>query len=154
MGRRSDYNESLKTSVKILLEHSDHSVREIARKLNISKSGVQRIADKVKHGQSLQSKRFNKGRVRRKTTNRDDRKIVKIALFNRKKPLKVVGNIIRESGINISNVTIRRRFYENGLRCRRPAKKQKLTPNMMKKRYEWAKKYKEYANEDWSNVMI
>ena len=57
-------------------------------------------------------------------------------------------------GVQVSARTVRRRLVESGLRARRPRKKPKLTPAMIKKRYEWARHHKNFTKDDWSKVCF
>lgn len=49
---------------------------------------------------------------------------------------------------------MQRRLAENELIARKPARKLKLTAAMIKKRLDWARKYKNFTSQDWEKVKI
>ena len=61
---------------------------------------------------------------------------------------------LSEHGISVSSSTVRRRLLDAGRPAYRPVKKQLLTKAMMKKRYQWAKKYKEWTSNDRKRVVF
>ena len=54
----------------------------------------------------------------------------------------------------MSSSTVRRRLLEKGRKARKPKKKQLLTAAMKKKRFNWAKKHKDWSDDDWSRVLF
>ncbi|CAH1992033.1 unnamed protein product, partial [Acanthoscelides obtectus] len=58
------------------------------------------------------------------------------------------------SGIEVSQRTVQRRLAEEGLIGRRPARKPRLTPAMISKRYQRARKYKDFTTDNWKNVCF
>lgn len=130
----------------------DYSQREIARKEGVSRQTVQRIAVLVKENIPCTSTGRSFCGNKRVTTGRVDRRIIQIATENRMLSAKAIKTQISDEGHEISERTIRRRLYEAGLKCRRPAKKPKLTVAMRKARYQWAKQHKNYTLDDWRKV--
>ena len=88
------------------------------------------------------------------TSERTDRKIRDICIQNRKSALNLLEKHITEAGIQVSERTLRRRLAEEGLVSRRPARKPRLTPAMITKRYRWAQKYKKFTKDDWKKVTL
>lgn len=137
-----------------LLETEQYSYSAIARKLDIGRDSVRRIAQKMKAKENIfVSRRENCGR-KPKTSNRVERKIVRIALENRHAPIKVITNTINERGVKISQRTVRRRLKEAKLMCRRPAKKPRLIPRMRQQRLLWGRQHQEFTEFDWNRVSL
>nr|CAD7428199.1 unnamed protein product [Timema monikensis] len=59
--------------------------------------------------------------------------------------------VAREHGREVSASTIRRRFFEGGLKAGN--EKQKLTPAMIKKSLDWSMSPKDWIYEDWGKNM-
>jgi len=58
------------------------------------------------------------------------------------------------SGVITYPSTVRKRLLNAGRIARKPRKKQLLTPAMMRKRLQWAKKYKDWGAELWKRVVF
>lgn len=151
MGKKCDIPLAKIGEIKGLLQNTAYSLRQIAKCTSVSHQTVMRVKNKIGNNEEFSSKRPPS---KRKTTPRDDRMIRNICLKNRRKPLNVLTNIIQESGIPVSNRSIRRRLKEDGLICHRPAKKPKLTPSMKKRRLQWARNYRYWSVEQWEKVFI
>lgn len=152
MGRVKDITSEKRSVIAGLLKSGNLSNREISRQENISASTVDRIARTLNLSTSAsESKRKNCGR-NRKTSKRTDRKILHMALQERRAPVRTIHRQLREQGVDISKMTLRRRFYEANLKCRRPAKKPKLTEKMRLKRLQWARLHENLTIDYWQNV--
>lgn len=154
MGRKKDLSVEKKSRITALLETGKFSQREIARKERVSHQTVMRIAKRINENIPSTSGSRQNCRKKRKTAVRDDRLIVKLAKENRNMSLTAIYKKVRDSGVNISARTLRRRLYENGLKCRRPVKKPRLTDRMKRARYNFAKQYRHYTVDDWKKVNI
>lgn len=154
MGKISDITPRKLAKIAALLQETSHPQRRIAEILNVSQATVKRINMKLKTGLELEAER--KGRCGRKriTSARDDRKIKKVIKENRKMPAKKLKTVLEQQGIKVSLNTLRRRSYEQGFKCRRPLKKPKLTPAMIKKRLTWAKNHADFSQDDWNKVLL
>jgi len=154
MGKSKDITPRKSAKVAILLHETGHTQRRIAEILNVSQATVKRINSKLRAGLELESVR--KGRCGRKriTSARDDRQIKKVIEKNRKMPARKLKTVLEEQGVNVSLNTLRRRSYEQGFKCRRPLKKPKLTPAMIKKRLTWAKNHSAFSQDDWNKVVF
>lgn len=147
-----DLSERKKGAIEALLKLGQYSMREIARKTSVGASTVSRI-NKMMHTNSgeIASKRKNCGR-HRITTKRNDRQIVRLAVEERRNSCREVNKKLSAQNIKLSDRTLRRRFKENNLNCRAPAKKPKLTPRMKTRRLLWAKLHRNYGVEYWNKV--
>ena len=58
------------------------------------------------------------------------------------------------AGVMVDSSTVRRRLLAVGRKARRPIKKQLLTTKMKKKRFTWAKKYKNWTRQQWRQVLF
>lgn len=154
MGRKGDITSEKKAEVIALINNLNVSQREIAKIANISVATVNRIkADIEKNISPPTTKRTNCG-SKRITTTRDDRKIAKICVENRRSSRSIILHKAKEAGINISDRTLQRRMRGLGFKCHRPAKKPRLTSTMIKKRLEWAKMHRHWTVTDWEKVPL
>lgn len=155
MGKKADISSEKKAQVVALLEEMKSSYAKIAEIVGISKSSVVNIAKTVRSSTDSTMVPGNKRgncRGQRKTTPRTDRRIVQKALLERNAPARTILRDLNEAGAKISLRTLERRFKENNLSCRRPAKKPKLTEVMRKRRLYWAKMHSSYGSEYWNKV--
>lgn len=153
MGRSKDISSPTRKVIMQLFKAGQHSNRKIAKLVKVSASTVDREARNVSRtSASRQSKRIN-CRRERLTTPRDDRKIVNTAVLHRRASARAITKILEDSGIKLSTVTVRRRLREAGLKCRRPAKKPRLTPRMKKRRLIWGRMHQHLTVDDWNKVQ-
>lgn len=153
MGKGSDLSPKKVGQIFGLLKASSFSQYEIAGVVGVSRSSVENIKTKMDLGVSLDPKRKGNCGRPRNTTPRTDRIIRGICTENRKLPVRLLTKKISEQGIGVSQRTVQRRLAEIGLVARRPARKPKLTASMIKKRLDWAHKYKHFTIEDWKMVI-
>ncbi|XP_046975380.1 uncharacterized protein LOC124541508 [Vanessa cardui] len=91
---------------------------------------------------------------KRITTDREDRKLVRESLKNRKKASSELAvELSTEVNKTISARTTRRRLQEAGLKGCKARKKPWLSDNNKRARYAWALKYQYFTKEDWSNII-
>lgn len=154
MGKRSDLSPRKRGQIKVLLENTELSQSDIARKLGVSQQVVSNVKKVLAHGSSGTPKR--KGRCGRKrlTSSTDDRALVRLSRNNRKFTSRRLWTEMCLAGVELSARTVRRRLLDAGLRAYRPRKKPKLTAVMMKKRLDWAKQFKDWTTEDWERVCF
>lgn len=153
MGRKKDIADTKRSAIVTLLKTKQFTYREIATKENVSAATVHREAIRLSNSGSPRRNRRHNCRRIRKTTARDDRKIRNMALQHRRAPAKIIVDHLKDEGINISEKTFRRRMYEQNLKCRRPAKKPKLTVKMKQRRFTWAQMHCHYTVDDWNKVV-
>ena len=154
MGKTKDVPSDKISEISALLKHSNHSQRKIVSLINVSLMTVNRIKAKLDKIIPLVSQRIGKCGRKRITTPRDERKIRKICLRNRRKCNNEVMKIINEAGIAVSTRTTTRRPAEMGFKCFRPAIKPKLTQAMKLKRLAWAKQHFYMTAADWDHINI
>ena len=154
MGRTSDLSPRKRGQIKVLLENTELTCRQIALKCGVSKTSVSRINKKLEHGSSGTPKRKGRCGRKRRTTVQDDRSLVRLSQCNRKLTSRRLMVEINVSGVQMSSRTVRRRLIEAGLRAYRPRKKPKLTATMMKKRLQWAKQFANWTVDDWNRVCF
>lgn len=154
MGKVCDLSPKKIGEVSGLLKANRLSQYEIANIVGVSRSSVKNIKKKMDSGNTLYSQRKGKCGRKRITTPRTDRKIRDICLQNRKMPKQMLVKYVIDEGIQVSQRTVQRRLAEVGLMARKPARKPKLTQGMIRKRLDWAKKYKKLSVEDWKRVNI
>lgn len=140
-----------------LIKSGHDSYREIAKIAGVSAASVSRIAKTLEMpGSADQLSRNNRQNCRRKrkTSERTDRFIVNTALQKRNATTRDILQDVLRSGVTLSERTLRRRFYENKLFCRRPAKKPKLTLGMIQKRLNWARMHSRLTHNYWNKVFF
>lgn len=125
--------------------------RKIATLLTTSKTAVQRALQTYTF-EAFQGRNPRRD-YQRKTTRREDRYIERALKQNNSIPLHDITNIVRESGLPISETTIRRRRSESGLGSYVAAEKPGLRIENIAKRLEWARQYKDWTPEDWKRVI-
>jgi len=99
---------------------------------------------------------LNRKRLGRKrlTTKREDRKLICESLKNRKKPFfKLIAAFAEKTRKSISARIARRRLVEGGLKDCKARKKPWLSEKNKKTRFEWARRYQQFTQEDWANIV-
>lgn len=152
MGRCKDLSEEKIAGIKALLQHSDHSQRQIAALCGISQASVKRVAQKLKDGAPTKPQRAGRCGRNKKVTPRAERKLIRIVKENRWATTGEVRQMLEASGCNISHRTVRRSLYELDFKSRRPVKKPRLTPKMIEARQRWAHSYRNFTEDDWNMV--
>lgn len=155
MGKKADISSQQRAQVGALLVEKKSSYAKIAEIVGISKSSVVNISKTVARSSASTltfSNRRHNCRGKRITTPRMDRKIVQKALQERSAPARTILKDLNQDGIEISLRTLERRFKENSLSCRRPAKKPKLTQNMRQRRLYWSQIHRNFGNDYWNKV--
>ena len=123
-------------------------LKTIAKDFEIDPSTVTMIVKRFKSTNNLETK-GKTGRPRK--TDRHQNMNIKreFALNPRQRPREVISKL----GLNISDMTLRRRAREMGLRPRRPAKKPYISERNMSRRLILAKKFQNYPNWFWKRVI-
>lgn len=152
MGKKADISVVKKHAVFALLKTKKMSVREIAKLENVSHSFVVNLSKQIRQNDGIPpSKRSLCGR-HRKTSTRVDRKIISVALANRKASVKNLKQILLQDGIDVSQRTLERRFKEAQLRCKKPIRKPRLNQRMRQARLKFAKDHRHFTLDDWQQV--
>lgn len=127
-------------------------VSDIASKVNKKWSTVKSIINHYLKTGSIKPKQ--KLGSKRKTTAREDRKILNLAQTNRRQTLGEIGNRVREDfGIQISDKTVQRRLHDSGIHGRIARKKPLLKDRHVKARLSWCRNKENWTASQWSKVL-
>ena len=96
MGKTKDLSPGKVGQVKVLLQKTGMKQKEIANKLNISPQSVSLIKKKEENHHDLVTKRKENCGRKRKTSPRVDRKIVKLALGNRRLSCRKIATLLAD----------------------------------------------------------
>ena len=89
--------------------------------------------------------------ARRKTTQREDRRIVRAAVVD---PTVTRSTIRADVGVQIGPQTITRHLAEAGLTSQRPFRALPLTPGHRRLRLQWCQARAMWNDTDWRNVVF
>jgi len=149
-----DITPRKRAKIVTLHEHTGMSQRKIAETVGVSQGSVSSILKQKKETRNVEIKRKGKCGRKRKTSKRDDMILMRNSKANPRKTSEDLKRDLDESGVHVSSSTVRRRLLDQGRKARRPKKKQLLTTAMKKKRYNWAKKHKDWSENDWGRVLF
>lgn len=136
----------------VLLHKQGVTQCDIAKRMKCSRCAVQTTIKRFKEIGSYEN-RPKSGRKRR-TNARQDRILERISLRDRMKTSKELSSeLLQDHGINLAASSVRRRLVERNLHGRKARRKPLLTDRHKKLRLSWAKKYKNWTEEDWSKVI-
>lgn len=122
---------------------------EITKIVKCSRDTVSHWINRWKETKDLSDKPKT-GRPR-STTDKEDKKILKLAEKDESLTCSDIQSKIEQKGINISSETVRRRIKEVKGKYNAPISKPLLTDDHRKKRLQWAK---EHNNFDWNKVIF
>lgn len=149
-----DLTPKKRSKIITLHEYSHMTQRDIASVCQVSVGVVNKlIRQRIETG-SISPKRKGRCGRKRKTSARDDKLLLRISKLDPRKTSIVLKKELEVAGVHIHSCTVRRRLLENGRRARKPIKKQLLTTIMKKKRYQWAKEYKNWTTDHWRKVIF
>ena len=120
--------------------------------MGVSQPTVHRYIKKIQVDKDLTSNRKGNCERKKKTTSRTDDYLLRESKFNPRKTSFQLQQDLSSAGVMVDSLTVRRRLLAVGRKARRPIKKQLLTIKMKKKRFFWAKKYKDWTREQWRQV--
>lgn len=144
---------SIEQRAKIdILAQEGYSQRAIAKKLGISKSGVQySLQRKCKTGVNKDRKRSGRKKV---TTKNEDKHLIITSKRNRLLTApQLMSDLNSKRDQPVSLNTVKRRLRSAGLYGRVAAKKPLLRSVNKKKRLLWAKLHKNWSEKDWERVL-
>jgi Transposase. len=133
MGKTNDLTPRKKSTISALFQNTDMSQRKISRKMCISQASVSQIKKKLENGEEFAANRIGKCGAERKTSQRVDRKFVNFCKQNRKMSILQITNELKTHDLVVSERTVRRRLYEEGVKCHRPSRQPLLTTEMKQK---------------------
>ena len=150
---KNRYHTAVEHAQIVTLHQHGLSPRQISKDLGISRTSVQRAIKKFLL-EGIYENRKKSGRPR-KTSQRDHHTMKRIVARSPTSSCKKIRSNLLENGVDISLSTVSRRLSkEFGLKSRKPAKKPKLTPRMMKKRFEFARNHIHWTVDDWGKVLF
>jgi len=151
MPKKGELTIEKRMRIQILHEQGKSQV-EISKLVKCSRCAVQSAIKRfMETGSHVNKTKTGRKRV---TTKRQDRKLVRESVRNRKKTSsELAAALSEEVGQPISARTARRRLAEAGLKGCKARKKPWLSDNNIKNRLEWALRHRHFTEEDWSNVL-
>ena len=152
MANRQKVDKNLRVTV-VKLHKQNVSIREIAERVNRSKSVIGRIVKTYKDTGRVLSQ--NKMGRPRKTSARQDRAIQRIALRDRFTTAAQISRDLQGANtLDVSRCTVSRRLQEIGLLARRPRKKPLISRKNKLARLQFANKHVNWSQEQWSKVFF
>ncbi|GFX59142.1 HTH_Tnp_Tc3_2 domain-containing protein [Trichonephila clavipes] len=129
------------------------SQAEAARRLNVSRSVVQRLWDQYQSEDSV-SRRPVPGR-QRATTPAEDRFLALSARRRRTTTVpQLVADHFQASGRRISATTVRNRLHNAGLYAKRPVVCVPLNGRQRRNRLCWAREHVSWTQQQWASVLF
>lgn len=128
MGKTSDLTEAKQAVVTALLENSNTSQHQIAKKSwhVTTISGL--IEQEIKRNVPISSRRVGKCDRKKTITPRGMHQLKKIAMDSRRATNFVITEQFQPSGCPVPERKLWKSLYKLGFKCRGPIKKPKLTP--------------------------
>lgn len=151
MPKQSEISFEIRVKIQLLHEQGK-TQKEIAKLVKCSRCAVQSAIKRfAETGTHANKPRTGRNRV---TTSREDRKLIRESVKDRKKTSsELAAALTEETGKSISARTARRRLVEAGLKGCKARKKPWLSQENKKKRLDWALRHQHFTEEDWSNVL-
>lgn len=144
--RRNNLTEGQKAVIQDRL-NDGQKISEIAHGTEIPWSTVKNFITRLKKRGSAENFKSN-GRPR-KSTIRDDRRVIRKALNHTRVPLAQLP-FLCDSNLSVS--TIRRRLQEVHIQKWKAAKRPQLNKGHVEKRYKWAKEHCKWTEKDWEKI--
>ncbi|GFT12822.1 transposable element Tcb2 transposase [Trichonephila clavipes] len=133
--------------------HQTLKQADAARRLNVSRSVVQRLWDQYQSEDSV-SRRPVPGRPRA-TTPAEDRFLALSARRRRTTTVpQLVADHFQASGRRISATTVRNRLHNAGLYARRPVVCVPLNGRQRRNRLCWAREHVSWTQQQWASVLF
>ena len=130
------------------------SQRKIAETVGFSLGSVSSILKQKRETGNVEVQRKGRCGRKRKTIKRYDLTLLRKSKLNPRKTSEELNRDMDDSAVHVSSSTVRRRLLENERKARRPKTKQVLTAAMNQKRFNWAKKHKDWSEDNWSCVLF
>ena len=127
--------------------------KTIARNLNLSINTVRNTIKRYQESGGIKDRK----RIGRKakTTQREDRWIIRQAKLNRRATSTEIQKGFKAlSGKVVSSSLVRKRLIRSKMICRRAVKKPLLSSFQRLRRLRWAKAYKNWSLRDWRRVVF
>jgi len=143
-----------RVKILTLAQNCSKTQSEIADLCGVSQSVVSKLLKRYRDNASISPRRRGKCGRKRKTTARDDQILLRESKKDARKSSTDLKHDLMHHGVNVSTSTVRRRLIASGRRAHRPVKKQLLTAQMMRRRLQWARKYRNWTKEQWAKVIF
>ena len=142
MGKKPSLSSEKRAQI-VTLSNLNFSVREIARKVKVTKTAAHNAITKYQNeGIFTDRKRSGRPKV---TSRREDHLMHKVVTRSPMSSSKTIQAKLIDTGTVVSTKTIQRRLsLEFGLKSRKPARKPRLTEAMKKKRLDFAKRHADW----------
>jgi len=150
---RKDWSPKKRVTA-VTLRKEGYSYRQIANKIDptMTPSGIRKLCARFESSGYV-SNQAGKGR-KRSTTVQTDRRIVRMALKNRRITSNEINESLQTSGIQVTSRTVRNRLIAGGLHARIPRKKPYLNVRQRSARLQWAKQHVLWTKQDWEKVLF
>ena len=144
---------SLRDRDRILVLHEfGKNQVEIAKEMNVSRGCVQKTLARFKENGSHEDRK--RSGPKKKTTKREDNKILNTSLKNRRLKAREICSIFNENAMNqVSTSLIKKRLCAAGLKGRVAARKPLLRKVNQQKRLAWAKFHENWTVQQWKKVL-
>jgi len=153
MGRSQDISKEKKVTILVLLKNTELSMREIARRCDVSVMTVSKCKNDPVYSTSDAIRVGKSGRKKASTTSED-----RILVRNlRRNPLATAAQLQNEwnsYGVRVSTRTVCRRLNQLGCRSVKARRVPKLTPAMKRKRLAFALLHREWTQDQWNKVCF
>jgi len=146
--RRKQISQFDKGKIKAFREMG-MSIREIKKKVNRSTGAIHKVLTQLEERGHPGRKRGT-GLKNRKTTARDDRKLLMKAKANRR---MTASQIAAEAGVDVSRWTVSRRLKEAGLLNCVACKKPLVSEKNRKWRLQWCKNHENWTAAQWRRIL-
>ena len=145
---RNKYSDQLRE--KIITDFNNgESVTYIGKKFDIHHSVISRIISRFRSSGSLTT--VHKGGRPRKTSDRDDKAIIRLI---KKDPFVSSKSIATQLSSNVTPRTIQRRAVEGGLKSFRSAKKPFISRKNRQARIDFARQHINWTTTQWKTVLF
>src|SRR5215470_6613827 len=125
------------------------TTRQVAEECGISRSTVQRLRQK-----RLPDAELSRGGRPEKLSPQDKRTCVRAVTSGRLDTATAAAKQLREeTGVEVSDLTVRRALQEAGLKAREKEAKPKLSAKNIKARLEFARRHRHWTVADWKRVI-
>lgn len=135
----------------VVLKRQGQSYTEIATHFQVARITIIKLVKK--HRESGYVKDAPKTGRKRATTVRDDRRLVRASLQNRRLTSTDLRQVLVDSGVMITTRTVRNRLREAGLAGCIAAKKPLLSSANKKARLAFARRHQHWTVTDWGRVL-
>ena len=151
MGRHRYLSDEMRSRIVTLVQ-TGLLMNKVALKESVSRVCVQELVKKFKETGSVKS-RLKSGRPRF-TSKRENRRLIRMSLRDRKQTALALRRASQEAGIVSASVsTVQRRLCKHNLNGRIAARKPLLTERHRKARLSLAVERRHWTKAQWSNVL-